>query len=42
VLEEVTAYFREIEDVLEVQKYLSYNAILNQRAAAEAELRLAR
>jgi predicted Co/Zn/Cd cation transporter (cation efflux family) len=33
LMEEITRYYREIEDIIEVQKYTTYNAVLGQRSA---------
>jgi predicted Co/Zn/Cd cation transporter (cation efflux family) len=41
-MEEITRYYREIEDIIEIQKYTTYNAVLGQRSAIEAELRMLR
>jgi hypothetical protein len=42
LMDELTAYFQEIETIIEIQKYMAYNSVLSQRAAAEEELRSTR
>ena len=36
MITQVTTYYKEIEDLLEIQKYMNYNSILTQRASLES------
>ena len=42
LLNQITVYFKDMEDLLEVQKYMSYNALLTHRGNLEGELRVIR
>lgn len=36
----VNGFYRELEEIVQLQKYITYNTILNKRAAREADARL--
>ena len=40
ILEAINDYYSHLEEIIELQKYQTYNSILNKRASQEAEARM--